>query len=296
MKKLGMFVLTGVATICMFFTGCSSHSNNDDSTTNNDKEILVISFGTSYNDSRDVTIGAIENAIADKFGDYTVKRAFTSQIIIDKIAERDKIVIDNVEQALERAANDKVKTLIVQPTHLMHGYEYTDILNAVEKYKDKFETLVLGKPLLNEDTDFESVINAITKATSVYDDGQTAICFMGHGTEADSNEVYSKLQSMIKDRGYENYFIGTVEAEPTLEYVIENVGKGNYKRVVIEPLMVVAGDHANNDMAGDEEDSWKTQFEKAGYEVECIIHGLGEIEEIRDIYVEHTQAAIDSVK
>ena len=261
-----------------------------------DKVIMVVSFGTSYNDSREATIGAIENAIADAYPEYDVRRAFTSQIIIDKLKERDGLEIDNVEEALDRAVADGVKTLVVQPTHLMDGYEYTDLADALKDYEDKFEQIALGEPLLTSDEDFDAVAKAITEATASYDDGETAISFMGHGTEADSNEVYAKLQDVVTAAGYENYFIGTVEAEPSVTDVIAAINeKGTYTKVVLEPLMVVAGDHANNDMAGDEEDSWKSQIEAEGYEVECIIKGLGELPAIQDIYVAHTQAAIDSL-
>lgn len=261
-----------------------------------DKVIMVVSFGTSYNDSREATIGAIENAIADAYPEYDVRRAFTSQIIIDKLKERDGLEIDNVEEALDRAVADGVKTLVVQPTHLMDGYEYTDLADALKDYEDKFEQVALAEPLLTSDEDFDAVAKAITEATASYDDGETAISFMGHGTEADSNEVYAKLQDVVTAAGYENYFIGTVEAEPSVTDVIAAINeKGTYTKVVLEPLMVVAGDHANNDMAGDEEDSWKSQIEAEGYEVECVIKGLGELPAIQDIYVAHTQAAIDSL-
>lgn len=258
-----------------------------------DKAILVVSFGTSYNDSRDITIGAVEQAITEACPEYEVRRAFTSQIIIDILKERDGLDIDNVEEALDRAAEDGIKELVVQPTHLMNGYEYNDLAKALTDYLDKFEKIVLAEPLLTEEADFEAVVKAITEKTASYDDGKTAICFMGHGTEAASNKVYAKLQEMLTKGGYENYYIGTVEAEPTLEDVIAALkAKGSYKKVVLEPLMVVAGDHANNDMAGEEEDSWKVILEKEGYEVECIIEGLGQIPAIQDVYVKHIQTAI----
>lgn len=260
-----------------------------------DQAILVVSFGTSYNDSRDLTIGAIEGAIEKAFPDYDVRRAFTSQIIIDKLEERDGLEIDNVEEALDRAVEDGVKTLVVQPTHLMDGLEYNDVVDEIAEYADQFEKVVVGEPLLTSDEDFKNVAKAITEATAEYDNGENAICFMGHGTEAESNEIYAKLQDVLTEEGYENYFIGTVEAEPTLEDVLNQVKEGEYKKVVLEPLMVVAGDHANNDMAGDEEGSWKTEFESAGYEVECLIKGLGEIDAIQQMYVAHTQSAIDSL-
>ena len=259
-----------------------------------EKELLVVSFGTSYNDSRRLTIGAIEKKLAEEFPDYSVRRAFTSQIIIDHVQSRDKVKIDNVKEALDRAVANNVKTLVVQPTHLMkNGLEYTDLVNEIADYADAFEHLEIAEPLLTEDGDFEAVATAITEATAQYDDGETAICFMGHGTEAESNMVYSKMQTLLTDRGFANYYVGTVEAEPTLEDLLALVKQGSYKKVVLEPLMVVAGDHANNDMAGDEDGSWKKEFENAGYEVECILQGLGENEAIRSIYVDHARAAIE---
>lgn len=261
-----------------------------------DTAILVVSFGTSFNNSRDITIGAIENSIADAFPQYPVRRAFTAQIIIDKLAERDGIEIDNVTQALDRAVADGIKTLIVQPTHLMNGLEYTDLAGELAEYENDFDKIVIGEPLLTSDEDFEGVISAITDATKEYDDGETAIVFMGHGTEAESNQVYATLQDKLTADGFENYYIGTVEAEPSLDDIIAALkDNGGYKKVVLEPLMVVAGDHANNDMAGDEEDSWKTALEAEGYEVECRLNGLGEFSAIREIYTAHTQTAIDSL-
>ena len=215
--------------------------------------------------------------------------------IIDKLAEEEGLEIDNVTEALDRAVEDGITTLVVQPTHLMDGLEYSDVVNEVAAYADSFEKVVMGEPLLTSDEDYDAVIAAITEATSEYDDGETAICFMGHGTEAESNQVYATLQDKLAEQGYENYYVGTVEAEPTLEDVLAAVGQGDYTKAVLAPLMVVAGDHANNDMAGDEEGSWKTEFEGAGYEVQCLIQGLGQLEAIQDIYVAHTQAAVDSL-
>ncbi|RGY99610.1 sirohydrochlorin cobaltochelatase [Clostridium sp. AM58-1XD] len=260
-----------------------------------EKELLVVSFGTSYNDSRRLTVGAIEDAMEKAFPDFSVRRGFTSQIIIDHIKSRDQVSIDNVEEALCRAADHAVKTLVIQPTHLMNGLEYTDLVNEVAEYSDAFERVAVGEPLLTTDDDFRAVIKAITEATAEYDDGETAICFMGHGTEAESNHVYTKMQEMLKEAGYDHYYIGTVEASPGVDDVLAAVKEGGYKRAVLEPLMIVAGDHANNDMAGDEEGSWKTAFEAAGYEVTCLIRGLGEMEGIQQLFVEHAQAAIDSL-
>ena len=261
-----------------------------------EKELLVVSFGTSYNDSRRLTIGAIEKAMQEAFPDWSVRRAFTSQIIIDHVKDRDGEYIDNVTEALERAVNNGVKTLVVQPTHLMNGYEYTDLVNELAEYSDAFDAVAVGEPVLTNEADFEAVKSAIVDAMQDYDDGETAICFMGHGTEAESNKVYDKMQEALAADGMKNYFIGTVEAEPTVTDVLEMVEAGSYKRVILRPLMIVAGDHANNDMAGDEEDSWKSIFEKAGYEVECVLEGLGQLEAIRSILVDHASVAVDSVK
>lgn len=262
-----------------------------------ENELLVVSFGTSYNDNRRLTIGAIEQRLEDEFGkDYSVRRGFTSQIIIDHVKRRDSVTIDNVKEALDRASNNGVKKLVVQPTHLMNGLEYKDVVDEIANYSDAFEKVVIGEPLLTSDDDFRKVMEAIVDATKEYDNGETAICFMGHGTTADSNQVYPKMQDTLTNAGYENYFIGTVEAAPTLDDVVAGVKAGGYKKVVLMPLMIVAGDHANNDMAGDEEGTWKKTFEAEGYEVECITKGLGEIEAIRDIFVEHTRSAIEKIK
>lgn len=276
-------------------TGDASLDNTRNQDEIGENEILVVSFGTSYNDNRRLTIGAIEDKIESAFNDYSVRRGFTSQIIIDHVKSRDNVTIDNVGEALDRAVNNGVKKLVIQPTHLMNGLEYNDLVNEVANYSDAFEKVAIGEPLLTSDDDFQAVMKAITEATAEYDDGETAICFMGHGTEADSNSIYAKMQDMLTEAGYANYYVGTVEATPSLDDVLAKVQAGEYKKVVLQPLMIVAGDHANNDMAGDEEGSWKTTFEAAGYEVECVVRGLGELEAIQNIFVEHTQAAVDSL-
>ena len=255
--------------------------------------ILVVSFGTSFNDSRHITIGAIESAIREKFPDYDVRRAFTSQIIIDKLKERDGVVIDNVEEALDRLVADKVQEIVVQPTHLMNGYEYDDLVKAVESYKDKFKKVALGEPLLSSDDDYYKVIAALASVSERYDDGKTALVFMGHGTEAESNKVYSTLQDKLTAEGKKNYFIGTVEATPSIEDVLKGVKAAGLKKAVLRPLMVVAGDHANNDMADLEDpESWASQLTAAGIEVECVLEGLGQIVEIDELYAAHAADAI----
>lgn len=260
-----------------------------------ERELLVVSFGTSFNDSRRLTIGAIENALQEAFPEWSVRRAFTSQIIIDHVKSRDGEIIDNVAEALDRAAANGVKTLVVQPTHLMSGFEYSDLKAELAEYADAFDRVVLSTPLLNDEDDFNRIAGVIAAATKEYDDGETAICFMGHGTEAESNGVYSRMQTVLAEAGYENCFVGTVEAEPSVEDVLALVQAGNYKRVILRPLMIVAGDHANNDMAGDEEDSWKSIFEAAGLEVVCVVEGLGQLEEVQELIAEHAGEAVASL-
>lgn len=297
MKKLLSVVVIAVLSMSMLLTGCGEKKDSGNAKASSDKEILVVSFGTSYSNSRHVTIGAIEDAIREAYPDYQVRRAFTAQIIIDKLNKEENIEIDNVKQALDRAVANGVKTLVVQPTHLMNGLEYNDLKKELDKYKDKFDKIALGKPLLTSDEDFKQVIAAITNDTKEYLDGETAICFMGHGTEADSNKVYATLQEKLKAAGYNDYFVGTVEAKPSVDDLIAQVKEsGKYKRVILQPLMVVAGDHANNDMAGDGEDSWVSKFKAAGFEVKPVLRGLGQNYDIQKIYLEHLKAAIDSLK
>ena len=280
-----------------------------------ENEILVVSFGTSFNDSRATDIGGIEKAVQAAYPDWSVRRAFTAQIIINHVEARDDEVIDNMQQALDRAVANGVKNLVVQPTHLMHGAEYDEMTEAIDGYKDKFESVKVAEPLLGEvgddaDTvneDKKAVAEAITSeavATANYDsldaakkDG-VAFVFMGHGTSHTAKVSYSQMQAQMDELGYKNVFIGTVEGKPeetACENVIKAVADAGYKKVVLRPLMVVAGDHANNDMAGDEEGSWKTTFEDAGYDVTCLVRGLGELPAIQDIFVKHAQAAIDKL-
>ncbi len=260
----------------------------------NDKVILVVSFGTSYNNNRALTIGVIENDIQEAFPDYDVRRAFTSQMIINKLKKRDDLAIDNVQEALERAVNDGVKSIIIQPTHVMNGTEYNyKILDVLENFKGKFENLGIGDPLLINDEDFDVLLKDITSGDVSSD--ETAVCFMGHGSPAESNIVYTKLQGLLKDNGFDHYYIGTVEAKPDYDDVLAMVNEGNYKNIILKPLMVVAGDHAQNDMAGDEEDSWKSMFSSEGYVVECVVEGLAQSKDIRKLYIDHVQKVIDAL-
>ena len=250
-----------------------------------ERELLAVSFGTSYKNTRERTIEAIERDMESAMPEYILHRAFTSQIIINRVKQKENLVIDNVRDALKHAVENGVKTLIIQPTHMMKGFEYQDLAEEASEYRALFEYMAVGEPLLTSEEDFETVIRAITEDTKEYDDGETAVCFMGHGTEAEANQVYKKLQSILLQKGFTNYYIGTVEAEPSIEDVLREVKKGSYKKVVLQPLMIVAGDHANNDMAGDEEGSWKREFERAGYEVSCVLKGL------RHLFVSHAKAA-----
>ena len=281
-----------------------------------ENEILVVSFGTSFNDSRAEDIGGVEKALQVAYPDWSVRRAFTAQIIINHVQARDDEKIDNMDQALERAVDNGVKNLVVQPTHLMHGAEYDELTEAVENYKDKFESVKIAEPLLGEVGADETAINedkaAVAEAitaeavkTAGFDsldaakEEGTAFVFMGHGTSHTAKISYSQMQAQMEQLGYENVFIGTVEGEPedtACEAVIEKLKDAGYKKVILRPLMVVAGDHANNDMAGDDDDSWKSQFEASGVfdSIDTQIAGLGEIDAIQQLYVAHTQAAIDA--
>lgn len=282
-----------------------------------ENELLVVSFGTSFNDSRAEDIGGIEKALEAAYPDWSVRRAFTAQIIINHVQARDDEKIDNVDQALERAVDNGVKNLVVQPTHLMHGAEYDELVETIDNYKDNFETVTVAEPMLGEVGSDATVVNedkakvaeAITAEavkTAGYDsldaakeDG-TAFVFMGHGTSHSAKVSYSQMAAQMKDLSYDNVFIGTVEGEPeetACENVIEAVKEAGYTKVVLRPLMVVAGDHANNDMAGDDEDSWKSQFTASGYfdSIDTQISGLGRIDAIQQIYIDHTKDAIDSI-
>ena len=282
-----------------------------------ENELLVVSFGTSFNDSRAEDVKGIEDALAVAYPDWSVRRAFTAQIIINHVEARDDEVIDNMQQALDRAVENGVKNLVVQPTHLMHGAEYDEMTEAINGYKDKFESVAIAEPMLGEVGDDATVINDDKKAVAqaITDEAckeagfdsmdaaaeaGTAFVFMGHGTSHTANVTYDQMQTQMEDLGFKNAFIGTVEGEPedtACDKVIEKVKEAGYKNVVLRPLMVVAGDHANNDMAGDDEDSWKSQFVASGNfdKVDCQIEGLGRVEAVEKLYVEHTKAAIDSL-
>ena len=303
-----------------YFGRDTGDASKDDSRNQDDigeNELLVVSFGTSFNDSRVKDIKGIEDALQAAYPDWSVRRAFTAQIIINHVQARDGEKIDNMQQALDRAVANGVKNLVVQPTHLMHGAEYDEMMEMIDEYKDKFESVAVAEPLLGEvgadaaviNADKEAVAKAVT-AAAVKDAGfdsldaaaeeKVAFVFMGHGTSHTAKGSYSQMQTAMQTLGYSNVFIGTVEGEPeetACENVIEAVKAAGYTKVILRPLMVVAGDHANNDMAGADDDSWLSQFQASGAfaSVECQIAGLGEIEDIQQRYIEHTKAAIDSL-
>ena len=263
-------------------------------TTAAEKVILMVSFGTSFNQSRSLTIGGIEAAVKAAYPDYQVRRAFTSQIIIDKLAHRDGLVIDNIEEAMSRLVLDKVKEVIIQPTHVMSGFEYDDVIEAIMPFAGEFDSFKVGKPLLTSDVDYDTVAEQIVSVTSSYRAEDTAIVFMGHGTEHAASSTYVNLQEVLTAKGYTDYIIGTVEHGVEIDEVQALLAEMDVKKVVLRPLMVVAGDHANNDMAGDEEDSWKVILEGDGYEVITVVEGLGQIKGIQDVYIQHIKDAMDS--
>ena len=300
-----------------YFGADTGDASEDDPLNGSDigeKELLVVSFGTSFNNSRAEDIGGIEKALQEAYPDWSVRRAFTAQIILNHVLARDGEKIDNVEQALERAAANGVKQLVIQPTHLMHGAEYDELVKAVEDFSSMFESVKIAEPLLGAvgadaaeiNADKEAVAKAVTEAAVTkagYDsldaakqDG-TAFVLLGHGTSHTAKVTYDQMQTQMEQLGYENVFIGTVEGEPedtACEAVIEKVKAAGYTKVVLRPLMVVAGDHANNDMAGEDEDSWLSMFKAAGFEkVDTQIAGMGSIPAVQKIYVEHAGAAVN---
>ena len=285
------------AILCRYMADAATGDASKDDPRNQDnigkKELLVVSFGTSFNDNRVLTIKAIEDNMDKAFPDYDVRRGFTADTIIEHVYRRDGELIDNVKEALERAKANGVEELLVQPTHLMNGWEYGDLVKALEKYEGSFQSIKIGAPLLTSDDDFAMVADAMVAATrDLAKDGKTAVCYMGHGTEAASNSIYAKMQTVLAGKGHKNYFIGTVEASPTAGELVELVKAAGYTKVVLRPMMIVAGDHANNDMADQNDpESWYSVFSAAGLEVQCEVKGLGEIQAIRDLLAAHAKAA-----
>jgi sirohydrochlorin cobaltochelatase len=253
--------------------------------------LLVVSFGTSYNESRGRTIEAIEQAVAAQFPSYELRRAFTSRIIIDILKKRDNIVIDGMEEAMEKLVAEGFKRVIIQPTLVMGGEEYDCIVNATKKYTHLFERLIIGEPLLSSEEDYLKLTSVLTEETKEYDSEGTEILFMGHGSEHEANAAYHRLAVNLKKKGYTRYHVGTVEAKPSFDDAKSELDEKDSKRVVLQPMMIVCGDHAHNDMAGKDSDSWKNQLEADGYHVICRLKGMGEIEGVRRMFVEHAKDA-----
>jgi sirohydrochlorin cobaltochelatase len=289
-RTAAVFVLPLLSALLLPACGSSNAAVRE-----NKPVVLVVSFGTSYNDSRTNTIGAIEKAIAAAYPNYEQRRAFTSQIIIDKLRKRDGTGIDTITDALNRLKADGVQELVVQPTHIMNGREYDEMREAIKPFEHHFTHISYGLPLLITDADYAEVVTIITDDTKQYAAEDTAVVFMGHGTEHESNAAYSKLDALLKARGFSRYVIGTVEAAPSLDDVIAQLDTLGVKNVVLLPFMIVAGDHANNDMAGEEEDSWKSILESKGYTVQALLRGLGEYPGIQAMFVRHAGEAIGNL-
>lgn len=265
---------------------------------NKKKKLLVVSFGTKYKKTRENTIGAIERDLNRVFSDYEVHRSFTSQTVIRLIEQAEGIKVDSVSDAMGSFVREGAEQVVVLPTHFMDGREYYKLVEQVENFRDEIKEIRIGGPLIRTDSeeDMMEVCKAIAAFTEEFRDEETAVCFMGHGTDVRSNQIYEKMQELFRESGHDNLYIGTVEAYPTAMDVLHQLKKKQYKKVILEPLMIVAGDHAVHDMAGDDDTSWKSLFEKEGYEVECVLKGMGEIPDIRNLFVKHVKELISSLR
>ena len=290
--KVLIFALLMIASLAL--NACQSTNVNDavKNEDTNKKALLVISFGTSYADTREKTIDVSEKALAAAFPDYDQKRAFTSQIIIDKLKKRDGIEIDNVTEAIEKIYVEGYGEVLIQPLHVINGAEYDDLVAELAPYAEKFAKFSIGHPILTSYDDYVAVVETVSAKMPELSENE-AVVFMGHGTHHDANSAYAALDYIFKDEGYANVYVGTVEGFPTLETVMKNLETDGIERVTLMPLMVVAGDHAQNDMAGDEDDSWKVILKGKGYEVDILLVGLGEMEGIHQLYIDHALAALE---
>ncbi len=288
MKKIVMILM--VAVLMIAAVGCSSAPVDTGK-----KAILVVSFGTSYSDTRELTIDATETRYKEMYPDYEIVRAFTAQTIIDVLEERDGIDIMNVEEAFKYLKDSKFSDVTVQPTLVMNGAEFDDMIEIVELEKENFVTLKVGNPLLTHVDDYVNVVEAMRdEVEAAVTSPDEAVVFMGHGTHHFANATYPALEYFFHDAGLKNVFIGTVEGYPMIDEVIDRLNENNIKKVTLYPFMIVAGDHASNDMAGDEEDSWKTILKKEGFEVETVLKGLGEDAMVQEIFLQHTEEAINA--
>jgi len=284
MKK--MIILVLVSLMLVGIVGCSPDANK--------QALLVVSFGTSYQDTREKTLDATQKVFEEEFASYDVYRAFTAQTIIDILEERDNIEVNNVEEALNALKKENYGTVVIQSLHVMNGAEYDDMMAIVEEYRSDFNEIKVGKALLTTHEDFENVVDSLATNFPERNDDE-AIVLMGHGTHHEANAVYAALEYAFNAAGYDNVFVGTVEGFPTLDNVMVQLEENEIGKVTLMPLMIVAGDHAENDMGGDEEDSWKTILKQSGYEVDVFMHGMGENEGIRDIFMNHAEEAIEGV-
>ena len=253
--------------------------------------LLAVSFGSSHNDTREACIGAVEQALEEAFPAYEVRRAFTSRKIIRILETREGEKIDTVQEALDRLLADGVEEVLVQPTHVMPGFEFDDTMETVEAYRGRFRSLKVGGPLLREDADYAALIRVLVRETEAWNQPGTALVLMGHGTEHPANSTYALMEQKLHEAGHTNYLVGTVEGSPTIEDVVERLKTMDVQKVVLLPMMLVAGDHAKNDMAGDDEDSWRTILVRAGYTVECLLAGMGQYEGVRQLIVDHARQA-----
>ena len=256
-----------------------------------DTALLVVSFGTSYKETREKTIEVIEREIAEAFKEADFKRAFTSGMIIKRMKQRDGILVNNVDEALKEICDEGYKNVLIQPTHIINGDEFEKMLGMIMPYVGNFEHIKIGRPMLTTSNDYERVVNIIMEEMSDLSKDE-ALVLMGHGTGHYTDAAYAALDYRFKAMGYKNVFVGTVEGYPELDDIIPMIKEYNPSKIRLLPFMIVAGDHATNDMAGDDEDSWKNVLLNEGFEVECIIKGLGEMEGIRQIYIDHLKEEI----
>ncbi len=251
------------------------------------RALLVASFGTSYKETRKKNIEAIENRLQEEFSDYVVYRAFTSKMIKQKL-EKEGLLIFDIPQALEQMKKNGVKEVLVQPTHIINGIEYDLLREEIAPYLEQFQSILVGSPLLTKHEDYIELATIIKESYLVKK--EEALVLMGHGSKHHANASYPAFEYVLKDLGYENIFVGTVEGYPSLEEVKKQLEKQGYQKVCLAPMMIVAGDHANNDMIGDE-DSWKCELEEAGYQVRYSLKGLGELEGVQEMFIRKAKEA-----
>ncbi len=254
------------------------------------KGILVVSFGTSHIDTMEKTITVIEQDIARQFPEWSVYRAFTSRMIVRKLKQTENMEIDTVEEALRRMAADGISEVIVQPTHIINGIENDRMMEDLMEHMSLFRKIRVGKPLLSSVDDYKKAIHAVMSEVGL-ETGEMLV-LMGHGTDHHANAAYPTLEYTFHALGYNQVLVGTVESFPELKNVMAKLEIAEKKKIALMPFMLVAGDHAKNDMAG-EEDSWKTELEDAGYAVRVILKGLGEFEGIRKIFLEHIEETME---